>query len=608
MDTYDYLVLVVYLGFMVSIGLMFRRFNRDSSDYFRVGGQAAWYMVGATAFMTQFSSWTFTGAASKAYRDGLIVLAIYLGNALGYGVAYLWSAARFRQMRVVTPMEGVRDRFGARNEQFFTWLWMPLGMIYAAIWLNAMSTFASAIFDVDPMATIVVLGTVVLLVASIGGGGAVMASDFIQMVILFPVAIVVAVLALQAVGDGHVIDGAGRLATAVSSTRRASQASTPTLLLALWVGATLLKQLCTTNSMNDSHRFLIAVNSRAARRAALMAAVLFVVGPIIWFIPPLAASMLYPDLSAVPQLTRLGNRLSEGAYLAIGLTQMPAGMVGLMAAAVFGVTMSSMDTGLNKCAGIFIRNFYKPVLRPAADEREYLRVGQVTSVVCGVIVILLAIALQRYSDVPLFDVMMLFSSMAVVPFAIPLIWGIAITRSPDWSAWSTVCVGMLMSMLSPTLLDSAIVHRVLGFEPVMRAADRTDWLFAGTLILNVVVGSAWFLGSCLFVRFISREQRARQDAFAARIRTPVTDDEDAAPERGLALTRSLALLCLPYGALVALFAVIPNTIGGRVSFLFTGAFLMAIGGLLWMASRPRAPAADAAPGAEAAVSSAGSPT
>ena len=43
-----------------------------------------WWMVGSTAFMTQFSAWSFTGAAGKAFSNGLSVMMIFLGNALGY--------------------------------------------------------------------------------------------------------------------------------------------------------------------------------------------------------------------------------------------------------------------------------------------------------------------------------------------------------------------------------------------------------------------------------------------------------------------------------------------------------------------------------------------
>jgi solute:Na+ symporter, SSS family len=258
-----------------------------------------------------------------------------------------------------------------------------------------------------------------------------------------------------------------------------------------------------------------------------------------------------------------------------------------MAAAILGVTLSNMDTGLNKCAGIFIRNFYKPMVRPAASEAEYLRAARVTSVICGVLVILVALSAHRLSGFGLFDVMMLFSSMAVIPFAIPLIWGIVIKRSPDWSAWSTVCVGLLTSMLTPTLIQTAAFQRLASLASLPVNGNPADLLFATTLWLNVSVGSTWFLGSCLFARPLPSPVLERQDAFFERLRTPViVADGDEARERGAVLKQSLARLCIPYGAVVLSFSMIPNPVAGRVSFLITGGFVLGIGLLLRRAAMP----------------------
>src|ERR1700743_641220 len=129
LSRYDYAVIGFYFVFMLLIGWVCRRFISNTSDYCRGGGKVLWWMVGSSAFMLSFSAWTFTGAASKAYQDGAIVLTIYIGNAVGFLFHYLPCAARFRQMRVVTAMQAVRKRFGPANEQFFTWLQIPLGVL-----------------------------------------------------------------------------------------------------------------------------------------------------------------------------------------------------------------------------------------------------------------------------------------------------------------------------------------------------------------------------------------------------------------------------------------------------------------------------------------------
>ena len=112
--------LFFYFVFLIVIGWIFRTFSSNTSDYFKGGGKMLWWMVGSTAFMTQFSAWSFTGAAGKAFSNGLSVMMIFLGNALGYFFNYLFFAAKSRQVRVVTPIEGIRLRFGKVNEQVFT--------------------------------------------------------------------------------------------------------------------------------------------------------------------------------------------------------------------------------------------------------------------------------------------------------------------------------------------------------------------------------------------------------------------------------------------------------------------------------------------------------
>ncbi len=87
MGFYDYLVVAVYLVFMASIGVIFKKFSKDSSDFFRGGGNVLWWLVGSTAFMSQFSAWTFIGAASYAYTDGTLVMMLLVGNGVGYLIA-----------------------------------------------------------------------------------------------------------------------------------------------------------------------------------------------------------------------------------------------------------------------------------------------------------------------------------------------------------------------------------------------------------------------------------------------------------------------------------------------------------------------------------------
>ncbi|MFS1440288.1 hypothetical protein BCU55_020295, partial [Shewanella sp. 10N.286.48.A6] len=98
------------------------------------------------AFIVKRFRVLFTGAAGKAFTDGFPIMVIFMANAFGFLLSWLFFSYRFRQMRVVTPIEGVRRRFGATNEQVFTWATMPTSVVYTGIWLNGLALFVSAVF------------------------------------------------------------------------------------------------------------------------------------------------------------------------------------------------------------------------------------------------------------------------------------------------------------------------------------------------------------------------------------------------------------------------------------------------------------------------------
>src|SRR5436305_1597085 len=200
LSTYDYLVIGFYFAFMAMIGFICRRFIGNTSDYFRGGGKMLWWMTGCSAFVAQFSAWTFTGAAGKAYQDGPVIMVLYFANALGFLCNFLYFAPRFRQTRVITSIQAVKARFGNGSEQFFTWVQLPVGVLYAGIWLSGLSVFISAAFGLDLIMTVLITGSVVLIMAVIGGSWAVAAGDFIQTLVLMPITVVTAFLAIAKVG------------------------------------------------------------------------------------------------------------------------------------------------------------------------------------------------------------------------------------------------------------------------------------------------------------------------------------------------------------------------------------------------------------------------
>lgn len=320
MTVYDYAVLIFYFVYMLAISWVFRKFVTNVSDYFRGGGKAVWWMVGGSAFMAAFSAWTFTGAASKAYTDGWPVMVIFVANAVGFVLNAVYFAPRFRQLRVITSVEAIRQRFGRVSEQVMMWLQIPLSTLQASIHLNALGVFFAAVFGLDLTSTMIVTGVVVLVMALLGGSWAVLAGDFIQVLILMPVCLAVAVLSILRMGGWD-----GFVAGVPPAYLDLGQIFTKEFL-GLWCAAMLLKQITSTNNLFEAGRYLAVKDGRHAKWAGYLGAWLFILGIVIWFLPPMAAKAMGLNLGTM--FPGLGKSAHEASFIAISQVVMPVGMLG----------------------------------------------------------------------------------------------------------------------------------------------------------------------------------------------------------------------------------------------------------------------------------------
>jgi len=578
---YDYLVIAGYFLLLICIGFAFKNMAaKSTSSYFRGGGRMLWWMVGSTAFMMQFSAWTFTGAAGKAFTDGFAVCLVFFANTFSYFCGWAYFAHRFRQMRVDTPTEGIRRRFGGRNELFFSCALIIFTIINAGIWLNALGVFASAVFEADINLTIIVAGLAVLFISVLAGAWGVVASDFVQTLIVAVVSIACAIVALVTVG------GPVALVTNFPSDFVMGPDMNYGLLLVGTFVFFLAKQLITIMNLHDSFRFLTARDSKNARKAALLAMVLMGVGSILWFIPPWASAILYPD--AAEAYPELGAKAADAVYLVFARNTMPVGTVGLLLAGLFAASMSSMDSALNKNSGIFVRSIYQPFLakkEKQVSDGHLLLISRLLSFLSGVLVISIALFFKSLKELSLFDLMMSVSSMVQVPILIPLILGILIKRTPSWAPWFTVLLGLFVSWFIGNVVTADIVANWLTLDPFTRR-EATDMNLILTLAGQVFITGGFFCATSLFYNEKRDQYREETQNFFIDIETPVVAD-GAQDDYDQQQRDKLGIMVMVMGLGILMMVLIPNPISGRAIFLFCAIGIFSIGYLLKRSAKLR---------------------
>ncbi|NOI69669.1 sodium:solute symporter family transporter [Vibrio owensii] len=570
------LIVGIYFLFLIAIGWMFRTFTNTTSDYFRGGGNMLWWMVGATAFMTQFSAWTFTGAAGKAYNDGFAVAVIFLANAFGYFMNFAYFAPKFRQLRVVTVIEAIRMRFGTTNEQVFTWSSMPNSVVSAGVWLNALAIIASGIFGFDMTATIWITGLVVLVMSVTGGSWAVIASDFMQMVIIMAVTVTCAVVAI--VQGGGITEVISNFPVAEGGSFVSGNNLNYLSIFSIWAFFIFVKQFSITNNMLNSYRYLAAKDSKNAKKAALLACVLMLGGVFIWFMPSWYIAGQGVDLSAA--YPDAGSKAGDFAYLYFVQEYMPAGMVGLLVAAMFAATMSSMDSGLNRNSGIFVKNFYEPVIRRGqASEKELVTVSKITSTVFGIAIILVAQFINSLKGLSLFDTMMYVGALIGFPMTIPAFLGFFIKKTPDWAGWGTLIVGGLVSYVVGFVITADMVSSAFGLEQ-LTGREWSDVKVAIGLVGHITLTGGFFVLSTLFYKPLNEKRQADVDKFFDNLSTPLVAESEEQKVLDNKQRQMLGKLIAVAGVGVMLMALLPNPMWGRLVFILCGAIVGGVGLLL----------------------------
>ena len=247
-----------------------------------------------------------------------------------------------------------------------------------------------------------------------------------------------------------------------------------------------------------------------------------------------------------------------------------------------------MDSGLNRNAGIFVKNFYYPVLRKKASDRELLWAGRVVTLLFGALVILAALKFAELEELEIFDLVLQFGALVGVPYSIPLVMGMFVKRVPPWAALTTVLIGFGVSYAVKYVIDPDLFRQVMSLDGAMSENELDSFYFYTASVLgNVLIAGGWFLATTRFYNVSSEKSQQRDSAFFERMNTPLNAPVDSADHDKLDSLQHALLgkLCLVYGSFIMLMALIPNTLEGRLCFLFCGGVVAVIGWCLRTANK-----------------------
>lgn len=569
-------VIAGYFALLITVGIVFRHFSKDTSDYFRAGGKAAWWLIGGSVFMQGFSAWVFTGAAGAAFRVGWSLPLMVAATVVGFITIALFTGPWFRQMRCVTACDLVRLRFGAAMEQFVAYLGLVTAPLYGGVQIFGLAIFTSILLGLNLYSTIVALGLVVVFYAAISGAWAVMAADFIKALVLVPITVLLAAVCLWKIGGFggllSAIDHAG-LTGAFAPIKTPAVLATiegidPTKFTAAFYLAWYANVVLLANSFTNGGRYLGVKDGRSARWAALLGGALFLFGLLIWFIPPITARLLIADqIMTMP----LANP-AEGAYAGIAVHFLPPGLVGLVLVGMCAATMSTLDVSLNAAAGNITQNIYPAACRKLKitpwEGRARLILAKLVTLFCASCVIGCALAMAKLGKNGVFDVLMSVMGTIAAPISVPMVLGLFIRRVPLAAVFGAIGAGFGVSLL---------IFLVSQFPHLFHV---TPWTFQSQVGATIAVSLVVFF----VVRALGKPGEtmlAIEQEFFSRRDRPVDFEAEIGAANDNRQLRVIGAFGVALG-LAVLLLLLPDSSAGHAGKICAVAFSTLLIGLLMM--------------------------
>jgi SSS family solute:Na+ symporter len=487
----DWTIIAVYLTGCIAAGVWMKRYVRGVTDFAVAGREMGVYLGIASLAATEFGTVTAMYTAEMGFKNGLAgaapgvleFLAFFLVGITGFVIGPL------RKANVITLPELFQKRFGSRVRWLAGLVVVLGGVLNMGNFLRLGGEFFVHVGGLDPRhleLTMTVLLAVVLLYTVMGGMVSVLVTDYLQFLIMGLGLLITSVLVLHNVGWSDLIWRLSEVHQASTAANRPGG-----LVMAeplnpfvsngwswlIWQSMLMLAGAVTWQT--SIARVLSAKDSRTAKRVYWGTSFYFVgrfLLPGLW---GAAAFVYFWSQGGLP--AGIDSRTAMPAYLG---TLLPAGVLGIVVAAMLAAEMSTDSGYLLTWSTVIYNDLINPCLRRPLSDRARLLVVRALVVALGLF--LMAYGLWYKLPGKAWDYISVTATIYLSSIFTLLIGALYWPKANRWGAYAA----MLLGAAAPVAF---LVINIDGKERIApEAAGLTAFAlaFAG-MFFGSLAGRAW---------------------------------------------------------------------------------------------------------------------
>jgi sodium/proline symporter len=380
---------VIYLIFMMMIGLIYYRKTESLSDYILGDRKLGSWITALSAQASDMSGWLLLGLPGYAYASGME--AIWIAIGLAVGTYCNWKIVA-RRLRKYTEIAGDSITLSAYFQNRFkdpspilrivsALIILVFFLIYTASGLVAGGKLFSTVFGMSYTSALLLGSLVVIGYTFLGGFMAVCWTDFFQGMLMFFAILIVPITCMQLLGGyGETIHQIKLINPELLNPFTAVDGKTLSWIV---IVSSLAWGPGYFGQPHILTRFMAIQSSEQIKKARIIA--------MVWVIISLTAAVFVGVVGRVYLTQTLEGSAVETVFMVMVNTTFPTVIAGILLAAILAAIMSTADSQLLVTASALTEDLYKALFRKNASEKELVWVSRGAVIFVAIIAFLLAL-------------------------------------------------------------------------------------------------------------------------------------------------------------------------------------------------------------------------
>ncbi len=449
----NWTVLVAYLIGMLALGFYFMKREGDSSDFFTGGGRIPWWAAGISIYATMLSAITYMAYPAKAFATDWTYYPMLVTILLVSFPVVRYYLPFFRRLKVTSAYEYLERRFNAPTRLMASGLFIVFMVARSALVLYLPSLALTAVTGIDIYICIILMAVITIVYCTMGGVEAVVWGDVVQGFILVGGAIfAVGYLVLGTEGgvggffDIAIADDKFKLFDWSFDYRSAT-------FWVIIIGGLANNLISYTSDQTVIQRYLTTKDEKEASRSIMMNGFMSVFISVAFFA---IGAGLYTFFKTHPAELDYTMAKSDIIFPFFMMSQLPAGIAGLLIAAIFAATMSTISSNINSISTAFSMDFWKR-FRPQTTDKQMLSVARYSCFIAGLLGMGIALLMATWEILSLLDFFQEILGLLSSGLGGLFLMGIFFPRIGGKSALLGFCSGVIAVFIVKNCTDASFL-------------------------------------------------------------------------------------------------------------------------------------------------------